>query len=191
MFSAPDHNCHDEVSKESNWLSFGISRLPSNLFDLLVGFQRLQGRLWQCLKIIWDWSKIHLMHMLFYDPSRLLLTESPTVGVFLILFGSHIHSCRAYFGPLIGCFCFCCACLCLVASLLFQKHVAFQFRLDGSGFQLFYIRFALDVIRLGACEPRVKDHYICQADPSCLYAADNYYPKIVAWTRARFLQVYL
>ena len=82
MFSAPDHNCHDEVSKESNWLSFGISRLPSNLLDLLVGFQRLQGRLWQCLKIIWDWSKIHLMHMLFYYPSRLLLTESPTVGVF-------------------------------------------------------------------------------------------------------------
>ena len=77
------------------------------------------------------------------------------------------------------------------SHLLFQKHVAFQFRLDGSGFQLFYIRFPLDVIGLGACEPRVKDHYICQADPSCLSAADNYYPKIVAWTRARFLQVYL
>ena len=191
MFSAPDHNCLDEVSKESNWLSFGISRLPSNLLDLLVGFQRLQGRLWQCLKIIWDWSKIHLMHMLFYYPSRLLLTESPTVGVFPYFFGSHIHSCPASFGLLIGCFCFCCACLCLVASLLFQKHVAFQFRLDGSGFQLFYIRFPLDVVGLGACEPRVKDHYICQADPSCLSAADNYYPKIVAWTRASFLQVYL
>ena len=89
--------------------------------------------------------------MLFHYPSRLLLTESPTVGVFpYLFFGSHIHSCPASFGLLMGCFCFCYACLCLVASLLFQKHVAFHFRLDGSGFQLFYICFSLDVVGLGA-----------------------------------------
>ena len=49
--------------------------------------------------------------------------------------------------------------ICLVASSLFQRHVAFHFRLDGSGFELFQICVPLDAVGLGAGEQTVKDHY--------------------------------
>ena len=80
--------------------------------------------------------------------------------------------------------------ICLVASSLFQRHVAFHFRLDGSGFELFQICVPLDAVGLGAGEQTVKDHYMCHPDPSFLYAADNItIPRLWPGLVHAFLQV--
>ena len=102
------------------------------------------------------------MHILFHYPSQLLLTESPTVGFFYLCClatGPYLFLSRLLWAFDWLLFLFLCMSICLVASSLFQRHVAFHFRLDGSGFELFQICVPLDAVGLGAGEQTVKDHY--------------------------------
>ena len=128
----------------------------------------------------------------------MLLTESPTVGVFLFLVWlSYFRPAPCSFWAVDWLFfpLLCVSMSCGVIAVSKARCLSCPAGWHGSGFQLLYIRFPLDVIGVGACEPRVKDHFFISVKLTRPVYMPRItiprYPEIVAWTLARFLQVYL
>lgn len=93
----------------------------------------------------------------------MLLTESPTVGVFLFLVWlSYFRPAPCSFWAVDWLFfpLLCVSMSCGVIAVSKARCLSCPAGWHGSGFQLLYIRFPLDVIGVGACEPRVKDHFL-------------------------------